>query len=466
MASALLRLGVQRGDRVALLFANGPELVFSYFACFKAGAVAVPVNTRYQVPEIVYVLNHSEARALIGQADLCAALLSRRADLPHLAHVYVDGEAAPNAGTRPYAELCRPPHSPARLPALPEDQLAALFYTSGTTARPKGVMHTHATLQRLSANLIAIWGSETLARTVIALPLCHMAGFGCQLLPALQTGGTAWLLPRFEPETMLRLLAECRATHFIGMPVHLNALLHSPQAEHLHLPALRQCAAGGDSVPLELQRRFKARFGVELDEVCGMTEVIYSANRPPDIRRAGSIGRPIGDVRLRLVDTEGREVAPGEVGEIVAQSGAMTPGYWNDPDATAAALQNGWLHTGDLALQDEDGYYWFVGRKKDIIIRGGSNISPAEVEEALYTHSDVYEAGVIGIPDPILGEVVRAYVALKPGAQATEAALRQFLGERLAAYKVPERIFFLPELPKGPTGKIHRQTLRERAGNS
>jgi long-chain acyl-CoA synthetase len=261
-------------------------------------------------------------------------------------------------------------------------------------------------------------------------------------------------------------LAESQSTYCGGLPVHINILVNCPGAKEYDLGSMRLFIAGGDCVPLELQKRFKELFGVNIDELCGMTEVMY-AMQPYLLgeRRPGSIGKPYGDIRLSLVDPDGRDVAPGAVGEIVVTSAAVTKGYWNDPQSTEAAIRNGGMHTGDLAHRDADGFYWFAGRSKDIIIRGGSNISPGEVEDVLYAHPAVYEAGVVGAPDAELGQRVRAYIVLRPGAQATQAELTEWAGTRLAAYKVPERIVFAPDLPKGPTGKVLRKALRDRASS-
>ncbi len=350
-------------------------------------------------------------------------------------------------------------------PAHPSgDPLAALLYTSGTTARPKGVMHTHSTLQCLSDDPIAAFGPETFLRSVIATALCHISGLFI-LLPTMDAGGAVWIVPAFDPEAVLRTISESRATAYFGVPAHLNALVHHPGAERFDLRSLALCASGGDVLPLHVHDRFREVFGVQIEEGCGMTELIHSFNRPPDTRRPGSFGKPLESVRLRIVDDRGRDVPAGQIGELLAHSQAISPGYWNDPQATSDAVRNGWLHTGDMARQDEDGFYWFVGRKKDIIIRGGSNIAPAEVEEAFCSHPDVYEAGVIGIPDQVLGQRVRAFVALKPHSRLTEEALLAFVAQRIAAYKVPERIVFLKELPKGATGKVYRKGLREWNGD-
>jgi long-chain acyl-CoA synthetase len=457
IAAGLLSVGVKAGDRVALLFTNCPDLVFCYFACFKIGAVAAPINTRFQAAEVAYVLGDAQAAVMIGQADLCGAVLPLRDLLPHLARVYVVGE--PLAGTQPFSDLCREADGPPVRTNASGGDVAVLLYTSGTTAKPKGVIHTHATLLQQNANLIDGYGAAAYAVTAIVMPLCHIGGLSLLMLAATQAGGAIWIVPRFDPEIALQTLAQSNATFFFGLPAHLNMLVNFPGADSFDLSSLRRCVSGGDCVPSELQTRFKALFGVGVDEGCGMTEVLYSY-QPTGQRRPGSIGKPIGDVRIRLEGADGREVAVGEVGEIVVFSGAVTPGYWNDSESTAAAIRDGGMHSGDLASRDEDGFLWFKGRTKDVIIRGGSNISPGEVEDVLYAHPAVYEAGVVGVPDPDLGERVRAHVSFRPGSQATEAELIAWCGERLAAYKTPEWIVFADELPKGPTGKVLRRALR------
>ena len=460
IARGLLAQGIRPGDRVALLFTNCPQLVFCYFACFKIGAVAVPLNTRFQVAELVYAINHSGAKILIGQPDLIAPLTTERPEMPGLERIFVANGSL--LGTDSYSTLIQ--DTSVALPAIAEDQLAVLLYTSGTTARPKGVMHSHTTLLRQSQNYLATLGAAVYAQCLIFLPLCHIAGFSILLLTTTAAAGTVTLQPRFEPGAALRAIGENKITYTGGLPVMVNAMVNHPDAGTFDLSSLLVFTAGGDCVPMELQNRFKQLFGVNVDELCGMTEVMY-ANQPyhRGERRPGSVGKPFGDVRIRLQDANGNEVPPGEVGEIVAYSGAVTLGYWNDPENTAAALKNGGMHTGDLGRLDADGYLWFAGRVKDIIIRGGSNISPGEVEDVLYTHPAVYEAGVVGVPCNELGQRVRAYVALRPGAAATDQELIDWAAKSIAAYKVPESVKFLAALPIGPTGKVVRRALREQA---
>ena len=462
LAAGLWSIGIRKGDRVGLLLANCPEIVFCYFACFKIGAIAVPLNTRFQASELAYALGHAEARILIGHADLCSAVLPLREQLPSLSEIYVVGR--PSAETKPFSQLHETQGATA-ISAGASEQVVALLYTSGTTAKPKGVIHSHATLLQQNTNMIETYGHDAFAVTAIAMPLCHIAGFSVQMLVATQAAGTIVILPGFDAENVLRTIEQSRATYLFTLPTHVNMMVNHPRADEFDLGSLRLCIAGGDCLPMELHDRFQAMFGVTIDEGCGMTEVVYTLQpRLAGERRVGSIGKPLGDVTIRLEDEHGKEVPPGHAGEIVVSSKAVTYGYWNDPHSTGATIRGGALYSGDLARRDDDGFYWFVGRCKDIIIRGGSNISPAEIEDVLYRHPAVYEAGVVGLPDPELGQKVRAYVALKPGIEATEADLIAWAGKSLAAYKVPESIMFAAQLPKGPTGKVLRRALRDEAG--
>ena len=460
IAQGLVKQGIRPGDRVGLLFTNCPELVFCYFACFKIGAVAVPLNTRFQVAESVYALNHCGAKILIGQPDLVAPLREARGELISVERIFVTCDGLP--GDEAFSALISEAH--VDLPAIAQDELAVVLYTSGTTSRPKGVIHSHATLRRQSANYSAVLGAATYAECLVSLPLCHCAGLSVGLLSATEMGGTITILPAFEPGAVLRAIPRYRITFAGGLPVMINALVNYPDAASYDLSSLKSFIAGGDCVPMQLQKRFKDLFGIVVDELCGMTEVMY-CNQPVNLgqRRPGSVGKPFGDVRIRLEDADGNEVPDGEVGEIVVHSGAVTLGYWNDPENTKAALRGGWMHTGDLARRDADGFIWFAGRSKDIIIRGGSNISPGEVEDVLYTHPAVYEAGVVGVPCNELGQRVRAYVALRPGAHATDKDLIAWAAKSIAAYKVPESIEFVAALPKGLTGKVQRKALRDQA---
>jgi long-chain acyl-CoA synthetase len=466
MARNLLAAGLQRGDRVALLFANGPEIVFSYYACFKAGLLAVPLNIRMKGQELAYVLSHSGSRMLLGQADLYRALEEVRADIPTLERCYLASGEPTLPGDRPFEELQQAGQEQPELPAVGDDEMAVLIYTSGTTARPKGVLLTHASLNYFVEACLARAGGEAIMVSAAVPSLAHAGSLSGIMLTTYHAGGTMLAFPRFDPVALLQGIQTHRVNCFWLLPMMYAALTQVPNAASYDLSSLKLCLSAGDSLPNRVREKFRALSGCEIVESCGMTEIAYCCNPLGADNRPGSIGKPNPGVSLRLIDDLGADVPRGEVGEIVARSKAMMSGYWRDPEATAEAMRDGWIHTGDLAREDADGYYWFAGRKKDIIVRGGSNIAPAEVEEALTTHPAVLAAGVVGAPDPVWGQAVWAFVALKPDALVEEAALKAHLQGRLADYKLPETIRIVPSLPLGLTGKIHRQTLREWAAAS
>ncbi|HLK60237.1 MAG TPA: AMP-binding protein [Chthonomonadaceae bacterium] len=466
IATNLLAAGLQPGDRVGLLFANGPGIVFSYYACFKAGLIAVPLNIRMKGPELAYVLNHSGCRMLLGQADLYRALEPVRADIPALERCYIEEGEPTILGDQPFEALQQEAQNGPELPAVGDDEIAVIIYTSGTTARPKGVMHPHEVLHGFCESNVAHIREKIVVINAAVPSLAHIGSLGGIMLTTYHAGGTMLVFSQFDPKALLEGIQKHRVTGFWLLPVMYAALLQVPDIASYDLSSLRLCLSAGDSLPTPIRERFRALCGREIVEFCGMTEIPYCCNPLDEGNRPGSIGKPVPGVRIRLVDDQGAEVPRGEVGEILAQSKIMMRGYWRDPEATAQTMQGGWIHTGDLAWEDADGYYWFAGRKKDIILRGGSNIAPAEVEEALCTHPAVFAAGVVGAPDPIWGQAVWAFVALRPNAHTDEAELKEHLQGRLADYKLPETIRILPALPIGLTGKIHRQTLREWAAQA
>ena len=438
LAGWLLSQGLQPGDRVAIHWSNTFEPVQLYFACFKAGLIAVPINTRLKAPEIAYILEHSEAKMCFSQPGLPAPSGRVHRDVPA-----VDGP---------------PPSLPAVDPARP----AAILYTSGTIARPKGVTHTHETLFHI-ARLMTLAIGEAAETILVPTSLMHMSGLGCDLLPAVLNAATAVLLPVFDPGAALNAIQRRGCTYTIMLPSMIQFLVEEQARQPRDVRSLRRFNAGGDSVPVALQERFETLFGIPLLEGIGMTENVPICCNTPEDCMPGSVGKPTGGVEVEVIGPGGPS-ADG-IGEMIVRRPANCVGYWNDPEATADALRDGWLYTGDLVRRDAHGYFWFEGRKKQIIIRGGSNISPQEVEEALYQHPAVLEAGVIGMPDGAYGERVVAFVALREGRDAKECDLRDFVRQRLADYKTPERILFLPVLPKGISGKVQRRDLIESAGS-
>jgi long-chain acyl-CoA synthetase len=449
LARWLLEQGLRPGDRVALHWSNSIEVVQLFFALFKAGLIAVTVNIRLKPAEIRYILDHSESRMCFSE--------------PALAQLARDSGAA-SAVVAGLPQFAPADSTSGALPTVDPDQPAVILYTSGTTARPKGVVHTHRSLYRMAV----VW-TRTAMQTeapgalgvrMCALPLMH-AGALAGLVCSIYSGERLVLLPRFQPSGVLDTIERFECTALTLMPALWRFVLEEQARTPRRVSSLRWAGAGGDAVPVELQSRFESMFGIPLQEGYALTESVPMMFNPIHAIRPGALGMPLEGVEVRIVDWDGREVPEGETGEIAVRSPANCVGYWNDPEATRVAIRDGWLYTGDLASRDADGYYWFKGRKKEIIIRAGSNISPQEVEEALYRHPAVLETGVVGAPDPAYGEIVVAFVALREGQTSEPEELIQFARKYLADYKVPERVVFLPECPKSPTGKVHRRTLKE-----
>ena len=440
VAGHLLDRGLRRGDRIAIYRSNSIETVQLLLAVLRAGLIAVPVNIRLKPPEIAYILEHSEARVCFTE--------------PELARGQLEG----------YPEwVSELPSLTSRSTSLPEidpDQPAVILYTSGTTARPKGVTHSHRTmLEGVRLMTPDPIGPDDIVLTITQA--AHASGLYCGVLAPLLQGATTVLLTQFDPAAALDAIERFGCTYTTALPAMLLSMVEEQVSRPRTVSTLLKIVAGGDTVPLSLQRRAREVFGVDIREVYGMTESVPLTLNPCGKVRAGSIGPTVPNISIRVVDLRGCDVEPGQVGEIVVRSPASCLGYWEDPEATASLFDGGWLHTGDLASRDADGYYWFKGRLKQLIIRGGSNISPQEVEEALYLHPAVLEAGVIGSPDPIFGEVPVAFVALREGNDLTEAELIAHTRRLIADFKSPERIVFVDKLAKGLTGKVDRRLLRD-----
>ncbi|HLY61273.1 MAG TPA: AMP-binding protein [Terriglobia bacterium] len=449
LARWLLHEGLEPGDRVAIHWCNSVEVVKLYYACFKAGLIAVPVNNRLKAPEIAYILGHSKAKLCFSQPELVSLIEEVRAECPDLQRLYT---------ALPSLETTESGSGP--LPEVSPHQIAAILYTSGTTARPKGVMHTHVSLIG-ATELMASLGLDETHTLLAATQMMHVAALSCVLLPGISCGGTVVLLPAFDGAQTLDLIERWRCSSLLILPAMLRFVVEEQGRNPREVSSMRLCIAGGDMVPVTLQERFRALFGIPVREILGMTESVPITCIREGNLRAGSVGPAMDLVDTRIVDLSGNLVADGQVGELQVQSPANCVGYWDDPRATEATFDDGWLRTGDLARRDGDGYFWFEGRVKQIIIRGGSNISPQEVEEALYHHPAVLEAGVIGMPDAVHGEKVIAFVALREGLTACEQELRNLVRSRIADYKTPERVIFLPVLPKGLTGKVQRRALKD-----
>jgi long-chain acyl-CoA synthetase len=451
LAYWLLSKGLEPGDRVALHWCNSIDLVKLYFACFKAGLIAVPVNNRMKASEIAYVLQHSKAKLCFSQLELAPISEQVRSECPDLKSIHT---------ALPVLDSMQP--DIAHLPSISPELVAAILYTSGTTARPKGVMHTHVSLiaQTGMASILGLNGNDTL---LAATQMVHIAALSCVLLSGVACGATVVLLATFDPAQCLDLIERRRCSFLVVLPAMLRFVVEEQDARPRDVRSVRLCLAGGDSVPVTLQEGFRTLFGVPVRELFGMTESAPITCIREHGLRNGSVGPALDIVDTRVADTTGTALGDNQVGELQVQSPGNCVGYWDDARATAATFADGWLRTGDLVRRDPDGFFWFEGRLKQIIVRGGSNISPQEVEEVLYQHPAVLEACVVGTPDPVYGEKVIAFVALRDGVISGERKLQDFVCSRIAEYKTPERIIFLTNLPKGLTGKVERRTLKELA---
>ncbi|MEU6845453.1 long-chain fatty acid--CoA ligase [Streptomyces sp. NPDC046716] len=453
VARVLRADGLVPGDRVALMLPNVPAFVSLYYGVLRAGGVVVPMNPLLKEREIRHCLTDSGAARLFAYEDVArqaavgAAGTGTSVDAVGAALTPVDDRTGP-------AEPC------------PRDDgdLAALLYTSGTTGAPKGAALTHGNLgsnaRVLAEDVVDITADDVM---MACLPLFHAFGQTGSMNASVRRGACLVLVPRFDPAGVLRMFTDLRVTIFIAVPTMYNALLHHPPVvDGPEADTLRVCVSGGSSLPTEVLYGFEKRFGCSVAEGYGLSETspVACFNHLDRPRKAGSIGTPIRGVEVRLVDDAGSDVASGQVGEIAIRGANVMTGYWNRPEETAQAIPDGWFRSGDMARRDEDGYYFIIDRKKDMIVRGGYNVYPREIEEVLYEHPDVLEAAVIGVPDKHFGEEVAAVVVLTPVGRATEDELRAYVKDRVAPYKYPREVRIVPSLPKGSTGKILKREIQ------
>ena len=458
VAGLLHERGFKPGDRVGVMMPNVAEVPVVYYGVLRAGGIVVPMNPLLKVREVAYYLGDSGA-GLIFAWHTFADEARGGAEQAKAESIVVDSVSFPDllASVVPDYEVAD----------KGDEDTAVILYTSGTTGHPKGAELTHGNLisntEVSAADIVRARPDDVIFG---GLPLFHVFGQTVALNVAVASGACLTLLPRFDAAHALRIIADHRVTVFEGVPTMYVALLHQPDRADYDTSTLRLCISGGAALPVEVLRGFEEAFGCTVLEGYGLSETspVASFNHPGRERKPGSIGTPIRDVRMRAVDNEGREVPQGEVGEIVILGPNVMKGYWLRPEATAEAIRDGWFHTGDLARVDEDGYFYIVDRKKDLIIRGGYNVYPREIEEVLYEHPAVAEAAVIGLPHPSLGEEVGAAVALKPGAASTAEELRDYVKAQVAAYKYPRYVWIVDALPKGATGKILKREIVPPAG--
>ena len=452
IAGLLHERGVAAGDRVGIMLPNVPYFPVCYFGVLRAGAVVVPMNVLLKRREVAFYLKDSGARLLLAWHGFADEAQQGAQEAGAECVLVEPGEFEALVGeTQPRPEMVE----------RAEDDTAVILYTSGTTGTPKGAELTHSNLKGNCETARSLFDLGANRVVLGALPLFHSFGQTCGMNATMVAGGTLTLLPRFDPVKALEMIERDHVNLFQGVPTMYNALLHAPERERYDTSSLEVCASGGAALPVELLRGFEDAFGCKVLEGYGLSETspVASFNHPDRERKAGSIGTPIRGVEMKVVDENDDEVPVGEVGEIVVRGPNVMKGYWDKADATEEVMRGGWFHTGDMAKVDEDGYFFIVDRKKDMIIRGGYNIYPREIEEVLYEHPAVREAAVVGLPHDELGEEVGAAVALKEGAEVSAQELRDYVKGQVAAYKYPRQIWFVEDLPKGPTGKILKREI-------
>ncbi|MFS0878558.1 long-chain fatty acid--CoA ligase [Bacillus sp. 7586-K] len=469
-ASGLQAMGIQKGDHVALLLGNSPYFIISLYGAMRAGATIIPINPIYTPSEIVYLLSNGDVKVVVA-LDLIIPIVEKiEGQLEKLEHIIVcespqgkkdKRQQSGNGKMRTFTNILAigTPHFLG--PNLDEDDTAVILYTSGTTGKPKGAMLTHKNLYSNAFDTATYLKMSKEDVVVTTLPMFHVFCLTVSLNAPLMNGATLLIVPKFSPSDIFQLVKTYRATVFAGVPTMYNFLLQYENGNPEDLKTLRLCISGGASMPVALLKGFEQKFKVIISEGYGLSEAspVTCFNPLDRPRKPGSIGTSIVNVENKIVNELGEELPPHHVGELIVRGPNVMKGYYKLPDDTMNTIRNGWLYTGDLAKQDEDGYFYIVDRKKDTIIVGGYNVYPREVEEVLYNHEDVVEVAVLGVPDPDVGEAVKCFVVVKNN-DITEEILLEYCKEHLAKYKIPSSIEFLEELPKNATGKILRRALK------
>jgi long-chain acyl-CoA synthetase len=453
LATLLCEKGLEPGDRVGVMLPNVPEFPVSYYGVLRAAGVVVPMNVLLKRREIAFYLEDSGAKLLLGWHGFAEEARAGAGDAgAELVEVEPTAFAATLSGVDPTPGMVD----------TDEQDTAVILYTSGTTGKPKGAELTHVNLAR-NAEISGTTMTEVREGDVVlgALPLFHSFGQTVSMNGSLRMGACLTMLPKFDPGGALATIQRDGVTHFQGVPTMYGALLHHPERASFDTSTLRSCITGGASMPVEVLRGFEQAFDAIVLEGYGLSETspVSCSNHPEMERKPGSIGTPIEGVEMQVVDENDEPLPQGEVGEIVIRGHNIMKGYWQRPEATAEAMRGGWFHSGDMAKTDEEGYFYIVDRKKDLIIRGGYNVYPREVEEVLYEHPKIREAAVVGIPHDEWGEEIGAAVVLHESEELAAAEVSAYVKERIAAYKYPRLVWFVEDLPKGPTGKILKREI-------
>jgi long-chain acyl-CoA synthetase len=452
VAGLLRSHGIEPGDRVALMVPNVPQFAAIYYGILRVGAVVIPMNVLNKRREVAFFLKDSGAKLVFAWQDFCPEAEPAAADV---------GAECITVDPQEFTQLLFQREPLTEMVERDAADTAVMLYTSGTTGTPKGAELSHTNLLENCAVCVDLFELSDNAVVLGALPLFHAFGQTCALNTCVLAGGTLTLIPRFDGSKALEIIQRDKVTVFEGVPTMYGAMLHAPDRAQYDASSMQLCASGGAALPVELLRAFEAAFDCKILEGYGLSETspVASFNHPDRERKPGSIGTPIRGVQMRIVDERDEALPAGEIGEIVIRGHDVMKGYWARPDATAAAIRDGWFHSGDLGRMDGDGYFFIVDRMKDMIIRNGFNVYPREIEEVLYAHPGVREAAVIGLAHDEFGEEIGAAVALKDGDQTTPDELRAFVKDQVAAYKYPRTVWIVDELPKGPTGKILKREI-------
>jgi long-chain acyl-CoA synthetase len=462
IANALKGMGVKKGDRVAVYCINSPVFVASFFGILKLGATVVTVSLLLHHSEVEYVLKDSGAKAVIFYEMFAPNVAAIRANLPDLENLIVAGKANQVEATT-YADIMlESPADPVEIDVDPEEDVAAILYTSGTTGNPKGAMLTHRNLLSNSSSVAYSLGIGPEAILLTVLPMFHSFALTCCLVTPISQGAQIVALPKFDPAQVVDTIEETGATIFFGVPSMYILMLHLPDEKVKSLATIKYALSGGAAMPEEVMAQFEKKYNIPIYEGDGPTECspVTAVNPIGGKRKSGSIGLPIRDVEMRIVDFEGRDLPDNTIGEIVVRGPNVMKGYFRLPEESKESFFDEWFRTGDLGMKDDEGYFYIVDRIKDMIIVNGVNVYPRHIEEVIYKHPAVVEVAVIGVPHKRSGEAVKAFVVLKPGEEVTASEIRKFCSQNLGNYEVPRHVAFTASLPKSSTGKILKRELR------
>jgi len=463
-AQALAERGIKKGDHVATMFLNGHEVLETFLGLMKLGAVVVPLNVRLSGRELHYIMDHSDARALIFSHEFEKVIREIKGDLPKVSGFFMSGGEVPE-DVIDFEKISRDSEPRDPQVEIREEDTACILYTAGTTGRPKGVLLSHRNCIWAAVNVTADVDMKSDYRVLLVFPLYHAAAF-ILLTTNLYMGSTNVTMRTFDPKRVMELIQEERINRMTFPPTVWNFILQLPHLDTYDTSSVRSLSSGAESMPLETKKQLLKLFPkARLGETYGMTEsaaTITTLNPDDVLEKMASVGKPFVNVEIRLVDDEDVDVPSGEVGEILARGPNVMMGYYREPEATRDTLKGGWLHTGDLGRLDSEGFLYIVDRKKDMIITGGENVFPREIEEILYAHPMILEAAVIGLPDPEWGEKIHAVVALKEGQALNEQEVIDYTREHIASFKKPRSVEFVDRLPRSPAGKVLKRVLRDR----